>query len=835
MYLCIFPGNFTKKRGEQNQKNMKLSLRWLSQYLNLEYSPEEIADMLTTIGLEVEGWERKEMIKGGLQGVVVGHVLSCEKHPDADKLSLTKVDVGSDESIQIVCGAPNVATGQKVLVATIGTTLYDKDAQPWKIKKGKIRGQESEGMICSASELGLSEDHSGIMILNDEAVVGTPAATFLNLPDDVVFEIGLTPNRSDATSHLGVARDLFAYCAVNKNYNQEIKWPDTSDFVTEKIMDNIDVVVENKNACPRYAGVTINHVQVGESPDWLKQLLLSVDIKPINNIVDITNYILHEYGQPLHAFDADKIEGQKIIVDTLPEGTDFVTLDGNKRTLKKNDLMINDGQKKPLCLAGVYGGLGSGVTTETKRVFLESAYFNPGFVRGTSMGHNLRTDAAKVFEKGADPNMVLPALKRAAGLIRKLAGGAISNLLIDVYPKPLDRADILLRYEKVNEVIGISINKDKIHHILVSMGMKIKPMDEYSILVNPGSNKHDVTREIDLIEEILRIYGLNNVPLQSGIKSTISYTEKPNKKEILENIAQFLSSNLYLEMMGLSLVESKNFSEKTGFDPKNFVYINNTSNVHLNIMRPDMLTSGLLSVAYNLNRQQNQIKLFEHGKTYIKSEDQYQEKEYVSIFLSGNIREESWFGDTRRDAGFFDIKHTVQSIFQRLGIQEFTVEETKAGTGLAYGLAYVKGEKTLARFGLVAPSFLKQQGIKQPVFYGELDIAHLVKACSKSKTLVKEISKFPSSRRDLAVIVDDTTTFASIRDTAAKCDKKWLRDIRLFDIFKDENKVGAGKKSYAISFHFENEEKTLSDKEVEQVMQKIILALENQSGALIRK
>lgn len=814
---------------------MKLSLRWLNQYLSLEYKPEEIADMLTTIGLEVEGWEKTESVKGGLAGVVVGHVSACGKHPDADKLSLTKVDIGQGEALQIVCGAPNIRAGQKVLVATIGTTLYDKEGNPWKIKKGKIRGIESEGMICAEDELGLGNDHSGIMVLADNAPVGMEAARFLNLKDDIIFEIGLTPNRSDATSHLGVAKDLFAYLKVNKDYQGEIKMPETTDFVTEKIKLNIDVDVRNKEACPRYAGAIISGIKVGESPEWIKQFLLTIGVKPINNVVDITNFVLHELGQPLHAFDADKIAGQKIIVDTLTAGTVFTSLDGIERKLQSTDLMINDAELNPMCMGGVYGGLHSGVTEQTTSIFLESAYFDPKYIRKTSTVHLLRTDAAKVFEKGADPEMVILALKRAAGLIRKYGDGAIGSNLVDIYPKPVNEPDIKLRYKKVSDIIGTEISKEKIQFILASLGMRIRSLDDASILVNPGTNKHDVTREIDLIEEILRIYGLNNINVTSGIKSTLSYQVKPDKNEIKEIIAQYLSANQFHEMMSLSLIESKLYSNVEGIDSKEFVYINNTSNVHLDILRPDMLVSGLQSVLYNLNRQQSQIKLFEHGKSYRKFNDQFIENELITIFISGKNREETWYDNTVKDVTIYDIKAVCSAILKKLGLTGIQEDTGTALPGLNHCVDFRRGGQSLISAGEIQKKLLKNSGIKQPVFYAEINIPQIVKTLGGVQIKVKEISRFPSMRRDLAVILDENITFAEIVSTSFKVDKKFLKEVRLFDVFKDPVKIGENKKSYAVSFHFENTERTLADKEIDMIMEKIMDNLQNQLNANVRK
>jgi phenylalanyl-tRNA synthetase beta chain len=814
---------------------MKLSLQWVKQYISLDYSPEEIAEMLTTIGLEVEGWEKKETVKGGLSGVVVGYVQECIKHPDADKLSLTKVDTGLEVPLQIVCGAPNVAVGQKVFVATIGTTLYDKDGNPWKIKKGKIRGEESEGMICAEDELGLGQDHSGIMVLKDDAVIGQPAAVYLNIKEDIVFEIGLTPNRSDATSHLGVVKDLYAYLKVNTDFSGEIRYPESVDYVTEKVKFNIDVEVLNKEACPRYSGVTITNVKVGESPDWIKNALLSIDVKPINNIVDITNYVLFELGQPLHAFDADKIESNKIIVDFLPEGTKFTTLDKTERSLGAKDLIICNGKKEPMCMAGVYGGLHSGVSAETVNIFLESAYFDPKHVRATSTNHLLRTDAAKIFEKGADPNITIFAMKRAAGLIRKYCGGSVSNVLVDLYPTTIQGKDISVRYKKVKDVIGIEMSKDKIQQILSCLGMTIKTLDEGTILVNPGTNKHDVTREIDIIEEILRIYGLNNIPVHSNIKSTITYTQQPDKNTVKEAISHFLASNHFHEMMGLSLIESKIFSGINEIDPASFVYINNTSNVHLDILRPDLLISGLQSVAYNANRQQNNIKLFEHGKSYIKKNGDFEENECITIFISGKTREETWYNKEKDETDFYDIKHIAVAVLQKTGVRNWQENLDTNHFGLEYGVDFQKGNSVLISTGKVSSALLKKAGIKQNVYYAQIELKNILEAITGQKFSVKEISKFPSMKRDLAIIADMQITFKDMVDTARKADKKILKDIRLFDVFTDKNKVGEGKKSYALSFYFENSEKTLSDKEVDSIMEQIIISLEKELSAIIRK
>jgi phenylalanyl-tRNA synthetase beta chain len=813
---------------------MKLSLNWLKRYLHINHSPEKIAEHLTTIGLEVEGIERVESIKGGLKGVVIGEVLTCDKHPDADKLSLTTVNAGTGETLQIVCGAPNVAAGQKVLVATVGTTLYDAEGKPWTIKNGKIRGQESNGMLCAADELGLGVDHSGIVVLPSEVQVGTTASTYYNVEDDFVLEIGLTPNRSDATSQLGVARDLLAYLRVHEDYQDDIIEPDASNFVTEKVRLNIEAELQRPDIVRRYSGVTLTNVKVQESPEWLKKLLHAIGVKSINNVVDITNYILNEYGQPLHAFDADKIKGGKIVVRNLEDGAMFKALDNNEKKLSATDVMICDIEGNGLCIGGVYGGLESGVTSETKNVFLEAATFHSTAIRRTSTRLNLRTDAAKVFEKGADPNITITALKRAAALIKNLTQCEISNIMVDIYPHPIPMPEVRLKYSRIYEHIGMEIEEDKIHNILQAMDMEITPVDHESILVKIPTNKADVLRDVDLIEEIVRIFGLNNVRMPDKISSTISYTEKPVKHRVKETIADFLAANGYNEMMGLSLIESKYYA-KSGLDPQSFVYINNTSNIHLDIMRPDMLVSGLVSVAHNINRQQANLRLFEFGKSYLRMEKDFLEKEILTLFSTGKRNEESWRVDYKSDKDYFDIKQAVMSVLQRCGLAQYQMAEIIDDARWAYGLKIHQGPLTIAEFGQVSPSITAAVGIKVPVYYAELAFAELLRVVSKAKTVVTEISKFPSVRRDLALVIDKKVSFADIEQIARQTDKKLLKQISLFDVFDDESKLGSGKKSYAVSFVFEDLEKTLKDTDIEVIMNKLTDNFVSKAGAIIRK
>ncbi len=810
---------------------MKISLNWLKDYIDLNLDTEKISEILTTIGLEVEGIEQFESVKGGLKGVVVGHILECGKHPNADKLSLTKVDIG-DQELQIVCGAPNVAVGQKVLVATIGTTLYDGEGNPWKIKKGKIRGEESQGMICAEDELGLGSSHDGIMVLPDDTNVGTLASEVCNVETDVIYEIGLTPNRSDATSHIGVAQDVAAYLQINHNFDGQINLPDLDTFNVDNKTNLFEVVVEDAKRCPRYSGISISDVTIAESPEWLRNKLKAIGIRPISNIVDITNYILHEYGQPLHAFDADKVADNKIVVKCLEEGSKFTSLDEKERTLHSEDLMICDGDGQGMCIAGVFGGLDSGVTSTTKNIFLESAHFEAKSIRKSSTRHLLRTDAAKVFEKGSDPNITVQALKRAAILIKELAGGTITSSIVDVYPDEILQKEIQLRYSKVNDLIGNEISVEEIHQILSALGMGTAPVDENSIKVKVPTNKADVIREVDLIEEILRIYGFNKISTPDKVLSTISYSHFPDSNLVKSRIRTFLSANGFNEMLNLSLIESGQYEKAVSFNQDQFVKINNTSNIHLDIMRPEMLLSGLNTMAYNINRQQNNLKLYEFGKDYLRNSEGINEKQKLSLFISGSDVEAHWNSQSQK-VNFFSIKSFVANLLERLNVKGYQVSETEDSRFL-FGLKYHRGPKALVDFGKVNAEILKERDVKQDVFYAEFDFEFLLNSISTTN-YVSEISKFPSMRRDLALVIDDTVAFEDIVKIAKKTDKKILKKIGLFDLFKDEEKLGKDKKSYAVSFVFENNEKTLNDKEVDKLMKKMQNQFESELNAQIRK
>ncbi len=831
---------------------MTTSLNWLKQYIDTDLPPGEISDLLTSLGLEVEGMEEVETIKGGLKGIVVGEVKECIKHPNADKLSLTKVDVGGEDVLSIVCGAPNVAAGQKVMVATIGTMLYPSEGEPFKIKKGKIRGEVSEGMICAEDELGIGNDHSGIIVLPKDTAIGTTGHAFYQIENDVVFDIGLTPNRSDATCHLGVARDLAAALKIQRGQTAAVKTPSVDNFKIDNHDLPVEVVVENAEACPRYAAVSIKGITVKESPDWLKNRLLSIGVRPINNIVDITNFILHELGQPLHAFDLDEIAGQKVIVKTLPDGSKFHSLDEQERTLGDKDLMICDGDSNGMCIGGVFGGIRSGVKDSTKNIFLESAHFNAKWIRRTSTRHDLRTDAAKVFEKGSDPNICVFALKRAAALIVELAGGKIASEIVDIYPKPIERAKIEVQYAYVNRLIGTAISPKEINGILLALDMEITAESAEGFTVSVPTNKADVTRPADVVEEILRVYGLDNVPVPNQMRSSMVEREHPDPNQVKHAVGEYLSANGFNEIMALSLSESRYYKDILPIGENELVWVNNTSNVHLDIMRPAMLFSGLEAVLHNHNRQQHDLKLFEFGKTYqrrtgdggrrtvdggretVNVRQLFDEQEHLTLFMTGQRWGESWRNPGKADADFYTLKSFVDNVLARLGLSGF---QQTAGQGgeFAYAMNYHRGAKSIVRFGKVQPKICKNIGIKNNVFYADFDWGTLVKAAKKNSVTLVELNKFPTMRRDLALVIGNAAKFSDLAALARKVGKKLIKDINLFDVFEDEEKLGKGKKSYAISFTFENPERTLKEKEVDKVMNELIRTFEEKMGAVIRR
>jgi phenylalanyl-tRNA synthetase beta chain len=814
---------------------MNISYNWLKNYIDIDgLSIETISEILTTLGLEVASVNKTETVKGGLRGVVIGKVLEVSKHPNADKLTATRVDIGGPEILDIVCGAPNVAAGQKVLVATPGTTLYRKNDETVEIRKGNIRGVPSEGMICAEDELGIGDDHTGIIVLPEAAEVGTAASEYYQIEKDYLFEIDLTPNRSDATSHIGVARDLAAYLRINHDHNGEVKMPDISHFSIDDKTRQIEVILENPERCPRYAGITLTGVRIQESPNWLKNRLISIGLKPINNVVDITNFVLHELGQPLHAFDADKIAGDKLRIKTLADNTPFLCLDEVERKLRDEDLMICDNQSNPLCMGGVFGGLDSGVSGSTTSIFLESAYFNPKSVRISSMKHNLRTDAAMIFEKGADPEMTIFALKRAAMLIKELSGAKISSEIADEYPHPIVRAQVTLKYQKANSLIGVELEAEEIKTILNALNFKITGEDNISVTMEIPGNKYDVTREADVIEEILRIYGLNRVPIPSKVSISVNVTEDTDRQKMRNYISDYLTDQGFFEAMSISLANSEKYRKLLDFDDEKLIYINNTSNANLNIMRPELMLSCLENLRFNMNRQMKDIAMYEFGKSYQFKGSEISEREILSFYITGKKHEESWNTDNNRKVDFYTIKAQLNNIFAKLNINkpQFIAEEDDKR--FDYGMKVLKSNIALGIFGKVNAKLADKMDIKQEVFYCELDFENLLKV-SESKMHVEEISRFPVSRRDLALIIDSDHKFEEIEKIAFKTLKKILKSVNLFDVYKNDEQLGKDKISYAISFIFEDKTKTLEDKVIDKELSKFIYQMENQFGARIRK
>ncbi|PHN08027.1 phenylalanine--tRNA ligase subunit beta [Flavilitoribacter nigricans] len=814
---------------------MKVSLNWLKDYIDVQLDPETISETLTGTGLEVEGMEEVESIPGGLNGVVVGKVVECGQHPNADRLSLTKVDIGNGEPLSIVCGAPNVAAGQKVMVATVGTTLHPIEGDPLTLKKGKIRGEVSEGMICAEDELGLGVDHSGIMVLPEETPVGQTARDYFNIQTDYIYEIGLTPNRSDATNHIGVARDLAAALKINHDHDGNLSWPSVEEFKIDNNELPVEVVVENTEACPRYTGVSIEGVTIQESPDWLKQRLLAIDVRPINNIVDITNFVLHELGQPLHAFDLDAINGQKIIVKTLPAGSTFVSLDEVERKLDAEDLMICDGDSNGMCIGGVFGGINSGVKDTTRNIFLESAHFDPQYIRRSSMRHNLRTDAAKVFEKGSDPNITLYALKRAALLIKELGGGTIASEIVDIYPNPISEKEIEVAYSYVNDLIGVEISPEKVRAILEAMEMTVVKEDEDRFTVSIPTNKADVLRPADVVEEILRIFGFNNVPIANQIRSAMVISPKPDPGVVKNAIGDLLSANGFFEMMGLSLSESRYYRDLLPSIPaEKLVYINNTSNVQLDIMRPSMVFSGLEAILHNQNRQRSDVKLYEFGRSYQADGEGFEEINHLTLFLSGQRYPESWLNTDKSEMSYYTLKAYVRQVLERVGLDRYQETDLQDET-FQYGLRYHRGPQVIVEFGRLSGRLVKGMGIKQAVYYADFNWDTILKSLRKQDVSMQELNKYPRVRRDLALVVGNSVKFNDIASIAKQLSKKILREVNLFDVYVNEEQLGADKKSYAVSFVFEDYTKTLKDKEIDKVMERLIKTYETQLGALIRR
>ena len=810
---------------------MKVSLNWLKDYIEIDKDPNELGEILTAIGLEVEGMEEVETIQGGLKGLVVGKVVECSKHPNADRLSVTKVDIGEEEVKSIVCGAPNVAKGQKVIVATVGTMLYPTEGAPFKIKKGKIRGEVSEGMICAEDEIGMGTDHEGIMVLPEDVDVGQDAASYFNVQSDIVYDIGLTPNRSDATSHLGVARDLAAYLKVNEGHSGAVKIRSNEGL---KSSDNapFPVEVETLDGCPRFSGVTLSDIKIGESPDWIKQRLTAVGVRPISNVVDITNYVLHMYGQPLHAYDLKKIKGGKILVKKLAEGSKFISLDGVERKLRAEDVMVCNAESEGMCIGGVFGGADSGVTEETKEIFLEAAHFDAQSIRRTSTKHNLRTDAAKVFEKGSDPNITMEALSKAAYLMQEYAGAIVSSQYVDIYPQKIERKRIQVRKNRINSLIGNDLDFNIVDRIFDALNIDITSQDEESYTVSIPTDKADVTREADVIEEVLRIYGFNNVLVDNKLSTTISTSNYPSKHSFRDRLAQFLIGKGFHEMMGMSLIPSGYYDDLKIVGDEEMVRINNTSNIHLDIMRPEMILSGLESIKHNLNRQQTDLRLFELGRSYKKSESDYKESEHLVIYIVGQEEEQSWIAPSE-SSSYFSIKRVVHEILAKTGTNNFKVEQINSNV-FALGQKYSLGNNTLVEFGSASDSVLQKMDVKSDVYVADFNLDMLFKKTRKQKTSIGEINKFPSMRRDLSLTMDSEVSFDSVKNVINKVERKLIRDINLFDIYRNEEQLGKNKKSYAISLIYEDKGKTLNDKQVDKSIERIVQALSQDLGCTVR-
>jgi phenylalanyl-tRNA synthetase beta chain len=809
---------------------MRISYNWLKQFIKTDLKSEQIADILTDLGLEVEGVDKYESLKGGLQGVVIGHVLTCEKHPDADKLKITMVDLGDGNApVQIVCGAANVAAGQKVPVATIGTKLFDKEGNAFEIKKGKIRGQESHGMICAEDELGLGESHDGIMILNEDLKPGTPASKVFEIESDEVFEIGLTPNRADAMSHMGVARDLRAGL-LQKGTTSELITPSVSKFKVEKRTLKIDVKIENEKLAPRYCGVTISGVTVKPSPTWLQNRLKAIGLTPKNNIVDVTNYVLHELGQPLHAFDAAQIKGNKVVVKTVPTGTKFITLDEIERTLHEEDLMICD-ESGPMCIAGVFGGKTSGVSEKTQAIFLESAYFNPVSVRKTAKRHTLSTDASFRFERGIDPSITEYALKRAALLIQEVAGGEITSDIVDVYPKKIEDFSVFIHFTKVNKIIGEEIKPETIKKILASLDIKVNSITETGLGLIIPSYRVDVIREIDVIEEILRVYGYNNIKIPSKVNATTSNSSRTEEYKVQNIIANQLCSLGFNEMMANSLTTPDYVKLSENLKEEFNVMMLNPLSSDLSAMRQSLLFSGLEAVSFNINRRRSDLKFFEFGKSYHKMPGGYDENKHLTLLVTGNRQNESWTNPQSK-SDFFLFKGYINTILSRLGLDKKVTSLPFENDVFAEGLALAVGKEVIVEFGTVKKSLLKYFDIKQEVLYADFAWDKIQKYVS-NKIKFTDIPKYPEVRRDLALLLDENVKFEQIYNIARQTEKGLLKDVNLFDVYQGNN-LPEGKKSYAVSFILQDDSKTLNDTQIDKIMSKLQSSFESQLGASLR-
>ncbi len=808
---------------------MKISHNWLKQFIKISKNPEETGELLTDLGLEVEGIESFQSVKGGLKGIVVGEVISCEQHPNADRLKVTRVDIGNGELLQIVCGAPNVAKGQKVPVATVGTTLYDEKGSPWDIKKSKIRGESSHGMICAEDELGLGQSHDGIMVLQDDLVPGTVATEIFEVEDDLVYEIGLTPNRADAMSHWGVARDLKAGFQ-QQGENLELITPSVSSFHVDSRSLRIPVNIKRPELAPRYCGITISDVKIAESPKWLQNRLKAIGLTPKNNVVDVTNYVMHELGQPLHAFDASRITGNQINVKTLEAGTKFVTLDEVERELHEEDLMICDAEK-PLAIAGVFGGLGSGVTESTTSIFLESAYFNPVTVRKTAKRHGLSTDASFRYERGIDPNITDYALKRAVLLIQELAGGSVSSDIDDHYVNKIEDFPVFLTFEKINTLIGQNLSQETIKSILVSLEIRVNNVTETGMGLTIPAYRVDVQREADVIEEILRVYGYNNIEFGEKINASVANSSKFEDYKIQNIIAAQLTGQGFFETMANSLTSPSHVELSEELKEEHNIHMLNPLSQDLSVLRQSLLFSGLEAVSYNLNRKRSDLKFFEFGKTYHNFESGRAENKHLTLFVSGNRSAEFW-NDPIKKGDFFYLKGVTIAVLERLGISDLKSSPVKSEF-FSEGISISSGKTKLAEFGVVKKKILKKFGIQQEVLFTDFKWDQVLETTRNQKNRFREISKYQAVRRDFALLLDTSVTFEDVYKIARHTEKKLLKDINLFDVYEGKN-LPEGKKSYAVSFILQDENKTLTDKQIDKIMSKLQQNFEKQLGAELR-
>ena len=820
---------------------MNISYNWLKEYVDFDLTPEEVAAALTSIGLETGSVEEVQTIKGGLEGLVIGEVLTCEPHPNSDHMHVTTVNLGQGEPVQIVCGAPNVAAGQKVVVATLGTKLYDGD-ECFTIKKSKLRGVESNGMICAEDEIGIGTDHAGIIVLPENAVPGTPAKEYYNIKSDYVLEVDITPNRADACSHYGVARDLYAYLVQNGKQTT-LKRPSVEAFAVDNHDLDIQVTVENTEACPRYAGVTVKGVTVKESPEWLQNKLRLIGLRPINNVVDITNYIVHAFGQPLHCFDADMIKGGEVVVKTMPEGTPFVTLDGVERKLSERDLMICN-REEAMCIAGVFGGLNSGSTEATKDVFLESAYFHPTWVRKTARRHGLNTDASFRFERGIDPNSVIYCLKLAALMVKELAGGTISCDIKDVCSADFSDFRVDLPYEKVHVLVGKTIPAETIKSIVSSLEMKIVEETSEGLVLDVPPYRVDVQRDCDVIEDILRIYGYNNVEIPSALKSCLTVKGEYDKSNKLQNlIAEQLVGCGFNEILNNSLTRAGYYDGLESYPSKNLVMLMNPLSTDLNAMRQTLLFGGLESIAHNANRKNADLKFFEYGNCYYYHEEKknpekalaaYTEDYHLGLWVTGKKVANSW-AHADEDSSVYELKAYVENIFSRVGLQmrDLVVGVQDSDIYAASLAVYTRGGKLLASLGIVSHKILKGFDIDNEVYFADINWKELLKAIRNVKVNYVELTKFPAVKRDLALLIDKKVQFAEIEKIAYETEKKLLKEVSLFDVYEGKN-LEAGKKSYAVSFMLQDENATLNDKQIDKIMQKLIKNLETKLDAKLR-